>query len=166
MTLLQLLSVVPILLATIRPLIVVDGIPHRSLDRLDPSDIESFTVLKDASAAIYGTQAANGVILVTTKRGSIGKPTITLNANTGFNQPGVIPKMADAATYATMLNEIAYYSNPGDGRNQQFSADDITNLKTDRIHGDIQTPIGLKQYSNHGRSRIMKMFLFQEVPRT
>ena len=108
------------------PLIVVDGIPHRSLDRLDPSDIESFTVLKDASAAIYGTQAANGVILVTTKRGSIGKPTITLNANTGFNQPDVIPKMADAATYATMLNEVAYYSNPGGGRNQQFSADDIT----------------------------------------
>ena len=111
------------------PLIVVDGIPHRSLDRLDPSDIESFTVLKDASAAIYGTQAANGVILVTTKRGTIGKPTITLNANTGFNQPGVIPKMADAATYATMLNEVAYYSNPGGGRNQQFSADDITKFK-------------------------------------
>ena len=65
------------------PLIVVDGIPQRSLDRLDPSDIESFTVLKDASAAIYGTRAANGVILVTTKRGQLGKPTITVNMNAG-----------------------------------------------------------------------------------
>lgn len=107
------------------PLIVVDGIAHRSLERLDPSDIESFTVLKDASAAIYGTQAANGVILVTTKRGKIGKPTITLNVNSGYNQPGIIPKMADAATYATILNEIAYYSAPAKGRNQQYSDDDI-----------------------------------------
>ncbi len=107
------------------PLIVVDGIPHRSLDRIDPNDIESFSVLKDASAAIYGTQAANGVILITTKRGKIGKPTITLNMNSGYNQPGVIPKMADAATYATMLNEVAYYANPSGGLNQQFSTDDI-----------------------------------------
>lgn len=107
------------------PLIVIDGIPHRSLERLDPADIESFTVLKDASAAIYGTQAANGVILITTKRGKIGKPTITLNLNAGYNQPTVIPEMADAVTYATMLNEIAYYSNPSGGRNQQFSADDL-----------------------------------------
>ncbi len=111
------------------PLVVVDGIPHRSLERLDPSDIESFTVLKDASAAIYGTQAANGVILVTTKRGKIGKPTITLNMNSGYNQPGVIPKMADAATYATMLNEIAFYAAPSKGRFQQFTADDITKFQ-------------------------------------
>ncbi len=111
------------------PLVVIDGIPHRSLERLDPADIESFTILKDASAAIYGTQAANGVILVTTKRGKIGKPTITLNLNNGYNQPTVVPKMADAVTYATMLNEIAYYSNPGGGRNQQFSADDLTKFK-------------------------------------
>src|SRR4030042_1422373 len=93
------------------PLYVIDGIPNRSMARLDPSDVESFTVLKDASAAIYGTQAANGVILITTKRGRIGKPTITINGNYGFNQPTVIPEMADAATYSEMLNEIAYYPN-------------------------------------------------------
>ena len=51
------------------PLIVVDGVANRGMERLNPNDIESITILKDASAAIYGSQAANGVILVTTKRG-------------------------------------------------------------------------------------------------
>jgi TonB-dependent starch-binding outer membrane protein SusC len=111
------------------PLVVVDGIPHRSLDRLDPSDIETFTVLKDASAAIYGIEAANGVILVTTKRGSVGKPTITVNLNAGLNQPDVIPKMADATTYATILNEIAYYAAPSKGRNQVYTDADIQQFK-------------------------------------
>ena len=90
-------------------LVVVDGVPGRSLERIDPNSIESITVLKDASAAIYGAQAANGVILVTTKRGKLGQPTITANISFGFNQPTRLPKMADAATFATMLNEIAQY---------------------------------------------------------
>jgi hypothetical protein len=49
--------------------------------------------------------------------------------NTGYNQPGIIPKMADAATYAECLNEISYYAAPGKGRNQQFSAEDIQMFK-------------------------------------
>lgn len=89
------------------PLIVVDGIVGRNLERIDPASVESITVLKDASAAIYGARAANGVILVTTKRGSTGKPTIQLSLNQGWNTPTVLPKMADAATYATIQNEIA-----------------------------------------------------------
>ncbi len=107
------------------PLIIVDGIPFRNLDRLNPNDIESISVLKDASAAIYGMQAANGVILVTTRRGLPGKPMISINLNTGFNQPAKLPEMVDAATYATMLNEISYYNNPAGGRNQQYTPDDI-----------------------------------------
>jgi TonB-linked SusC/RagA family outer membrane protein len=93
------------------PLVVIDGVANRDMTRLDPSSIENVTVLKDASAAIYGAQAANGVILITTKRGSLGKPEVTVNFNQGLSQPTVIPKMADAPTYATMLNEIDYYSN-------------------------------------------------------
>jgi TonB-dependent starch-binding outer membrane protein SusC len=107
------------------PLIVVDGVPNRSMDRLNPNDIQSVTILKDASAAIYGSQAANGVILVTTKRGAIGKPQISLNMYYGFQQPTKIPDMANATQYATMLNEIAYYKNPAGGRNQKYSADDL-----------------------------------------
>lgn len=93
------------------PLVVVDGVPGRSLDRIDANSIESITVLKDASAAIYGSEAANGVILITTKRGKTGKPLITVNYNNGYNRPTMIPKMADAAEYATMLNEIDVYAN-------------------------------------------------------
>lgn len=103
------------------PLIVVDGIPGRNLERIDPSTIESISVLKDASAAIYGAQAANGVILITTKRGRVGKPTITASFNQGFGRPTVLPKMADAATYATMLNEIAYYA----GKTPVYTAQQI-----------------------------------------
>jgi len=107
------------------PLIVVDGVANRSMERINPSEIESVTILKDASAAIYGSQAANGVILVTTKRGSNGKPKVTINMNQGFNQPTRIPEMASAAQYATMLNEINYYKNPAGGRYSKYSADDI-----------------------------------------
>ncbi|MHA4807406.1 SusC/RagA family TonB-linked outer membrane protein [Flavitalea flava] len=91
------------------PLVVVDGVPGRQLERIDPSDIESVTVLKDASAAIYGARAANGVIMVTTKRGNSGKPTMNLSYDQGFVSPSVIPKMADAATWAKMVNEIKEY---------------------------------------------------------
>ncbi len=102
-------------------LIVIDGIANRSMERLDPSNIESITVLKDASAAIYGAQAANGVILITTKRGKKGKPKVTLNYNHGFGQPTVIPEMADAATYATMLNELDLYR----GHDIRYTDEDI-----------------------------------------
>lgn len=102
-------------------LVVVDGIPGRSLDRIDPNSIESITVLKDASAAIYGSQAANGVILITTKRGKVGKPQVVVNFSRGFNQPTVIPEMTNAAQYATALNELDLYA----GRQPRYTADDI-----------------------------------------
>lgn len=103
------------------PLIVVDGIANRSIERLNPQDIESVTILKDASAAIYGSQAANGVILVTTKKGRIGKPQITLTRNQGWSQPTIIPHTADAAEYAQMLNEISYYA----GQQPKYSEDEL-----------------------------------------
>lgn len=112
-------------------LIVVDGIPGQigGLERLDPNDIESVSVLKDASAAIYGNRAANGVILVTTKKGKIGKPTINYSFNQGFSSPTRLPKMADAATYAQIMNEISYDSNPAGGLNQSYSADQIEKFR-------------------------------------
>ena len=87
------------------PLIIVDGIADRSFSRLNPEDIESISVLKDASAAIYGSRAANGVILVTTKRGKEGKVKVNYNGSYTMAQPTRIPKMMNSYQYATYRNE-------------------------------------------------------------
>jgi TonB-linked SusC/RagA family outer membrane protein len=112
-------------------LVVVDGVPAQigGLERLDPNDIETMSVLKDASAAIYGNRAANGVILITTKRGKSGKPTINYSFNQGFSSPTRLPKMADAATYAQIMNEINYDTNPAGGLNQSYTAEQIQKFK-------------------------------------
>lgn len=112
-------------------LVVVDGIPGQigGLERLDPNDIESVSVLKDASAAIYGNRAANGVILVTTKRGKTGKPTISYSFNQGFSSPTRLPKLADAATYAQLMNEINFDSSPSGGMNQSYSEEQIQKFR-------------------------------------
>ena len=109
------------------PLIVVDGVPARQggLDRINPADVENISILKDASAAIYGSRAANGVILITTKRGREGPPQFSVNVTQGFNQPTVIPDMANAATYLTMLNEIDRYR----GDTPRRSAEEINRYR-------------------------------------
>jgi TonB-linked SusC/RagA family outer membrane protein len=89
------------------PLIVVDGVQGVSgWERINPNDIESISVLKDASAAIYGAQAANGVILITTKRGVSGKPSISYSFNQGLSQPTRVPKMASSAVFGEFVNEL------------------------------------------------------------
>ncbi|MBT1697320.1 TonB-dependent receptor [Fulvivirgaceae bacterium PWU4] len=110
------------------PLVVIDGVANRlgGLERLDPNDIESISVLKDASAAIYGAQAANGVILITTKRGSTSTgPVFNFTYNQGFAKPTRLPEMADAPTYARILNEIQYYRSSSGGLNQIYSEEEI-----------------------------------------
>lgn len=109
------------------PLIVIDGVPERAggFSRLDPNDIESFTVLKDASAAIYGARAANGVILITTRRGKSGLPTVSYNFNYGLRQPTRLPKMLDAATYAQAINEL----NTAVGQAVTYSETDIQKFR-------------------------------------
>ncbi|WP_298472948.1 TonB-dependent receptor [uncultured Maribacter sp.] len=95
-------------------LVVIDGIPDRAggLARINPADIDNISVLKDASAAIYGARAANGVILVTTKRGRQGKTEISYSFNQGWSKPTVLPDMADAPQYAELLNELRVYQLP------------------------------------------------------
>jgi len=105
------------------PLVVIDGIPGReSLTYLNPNDIENITVLKDASAAIYGQRSANGVILVTTKRGKKGdKPQITFSYDLGIQQPTRLMDMVDAPTFATLYNE----ANAKKGSGPQYREDEI-----------------------------------------
>jgi TonB-linked SusC/RagA family outer membrane protein len=88
------------------PLIVIDGVQNRGLNAFDPEDIASFTILKDANAlAVYGVAGANGVILITTKRGRVGKPSILLNYNQGITGFTKLPQLTDGPTYMRLRNE-------------------------------------------------------------
>lgn len=86
--------------------ILVDGFERESIDDLNIEDIETFTVLKDASAtAIYGSKGANGVVLITTKRGKDGKLNVNVKLETSYNTRTKTPKFVDGVTYASLLNE-------------------------------------------------------------
>jgi TonB-linked SusC/RagA family outer membrane protein len=94
------------------PLILVDGV-ERSFNNIDPEDIESFSILKDASAtAVYGVRGANGVILITLKKGRAGKSTINFQYNQGITQFTKVPQFSDGVTYMLMANEAYKNSNP------------------------------------------------------
>ena len=87
------------------PLVLVDGFEF-DMDKLDPSTVESVSILKDAAAAsIYGAKAGNGVILITTKRGSAGKVSVSYNGYFGIQQPIYLPDFVDGATYMEYINE-------------------------------------------------------------
>ncbi|MCV9389268.1 SusC/RagA family TonB-linked outer membrane protein [Reichenbachiella ulvae] len=93
------------------PLVLVDGI-ERNMNDVDPNDVATLTVLKDASAtAVYGVKGANGVILITTKRGQIGKPTLKIDANMAFKSVSRIPRTLGSyegleARNAAIVNEL------------------------------------------------------------
>jgi len=111
---------------TTKPLIVIDGIPDRSLYEIDPNDIESISVLKDASAAIYGSRAANGVILVTTKSGTNEKATLSYQYSIGFKNPTILPKVANAGEYAQYVSDYQTY----EGLTRLYSDRDIELYKS------------------------------------
>ncbi len=107
------------------PLIVIDGIPRTNDDfqRLDPNDIDNISVLKDASAAIYGVRAANGVVLITTKKGRNNKIELNYSGSFTFQIPSGLPKTIDAIQYLTLRNERALHNINGGSpifNDQQF----------------------------------------------
>lgn len=95
------------------PLLVIDGVPRDNISRLDPNDIESISVLKDASAAIYGVRAANGVVLVTTKKGSKDKLELRYSGNFGWQKPSGLPRGVGAVDYMTLANERSMHNVDG-----------------------------------------------------
>ena len=109
------------------PLVLVDGI-ERSLSNISPEEIESFSVLKDATA-VYGVRGANGVILVQTKRGQIGKPRIQIKADYGFSAPTMLPEFVDGAKYMEVMNVASQFSSGKDMYTQ--AAIDATRNGTD-----------------------------------
>jgi len=96
------------------PLVIVDGVPVGDVNQVNPADIENLTVLKDAaSASIYGSRAASGVILITTKRAKSGQGSFNYTVENGFDTPTQIPDMVNAVGYMNMVNEM----NWNDGAN-------------------------------------------------
>ncbi|RZK47538.1 MAG: TonB-dependent receptor [Pedobacter sp.] len=89
-----------------QPLILVDGVP-RDFMALDPREVETISVLKDASAtAVYGVRGANGVIMITTRRGHVGTPVIDVNVEQSFQAPTRLPEMTNAYDYAVLRNQV------------------------------------------------------------
>ena len=96
------------------PLIVVDGVQRNNINQIDPEAIDNVTVLKDAAAvAPYGLGGANGVLLITTKRGKLGAPTLTLNSYYGIQTPTYVPKPLNAQDYMSLTNEAYLNDNLG-----------------------------------------------------
>ncbi|EMR03166.1 SusC/RagA family TonB-linked outer membrane protein [Cesiribacter andamanensis] len=94
------------------PLYVVDGVPTNDTRSLNPADIESISILKDASsAAIYGAQGANGVVLITTKRGKEEKPRFEFSAYRGFSQVWNTLKVLNSEQYRDLMQELGYNTN-------------------------------------------------------
>lgn len=87
------------------PLFIVDGVPRDDFSRMDPNDIESISVIKDASAAVYGVRAADGVVVVTTKKGTNEKFQLSYSGNVNLSTSSGMPRSMDAFQYMTMTNE-------------------------------------------------------------
>ena len=131
-----------------QPLFVIDGYIYpndvkvgntyqnlgaEAFNNLDPSEVESISVLKDASAAVYGARAANGVILVTTKKGKMGKPSISYSGNFGFTDEVSRPNMLNAYDYGRLYNAVVAADPTNTSLNHTtalFQADELEAMKS------------------------------------
>ncbi len=138
---------------TSSPLVLVDGV-ERDYSQIDPEDIESFSVLKDASAtAVFGVRGANGVILITTKRGETSKPVVDLRASFTMNTPINLPEKLGAYDFARLKNEalmnvgeVPEYS-PYDLEMYRTGESPYTHPDNDYI-GDLLKDVTTKQQYN------------------
>ncbi len=119
-------------IGTSDPLVIVDGVPVGSVDDVNPNDVESMSVLKDAAAAsIYGSRAASGVILITTKRGKLGTTSINYRYEYGIEKPTAMPTYTTAIPYMKYANEQKWNDNGNVGSEYPvFTQDYINNFAT------------------------------------
>lgn len=116
------------------PLILVDGIP-RAMDNITADEVETFTVLKDAAAtAVYGAEGANGVVLITTKRGKSQKPTLDVRTEFSMVTPTRMPEMLDSYNYLSLFNEATWESMGTPNQWTKPWSDDV--LEMYRTHAD------------------------------
>ena len=109
------------------PLVIVEGVPG-DINQVNPDDVENMTVLKDAaSASIYGSRAAAGVIVITTKHAKEDDLSLAYNFEYGVEIPTNLPKFVGAQRYMEMFNELRYNDNPSGGWYQRFTEDEVAN---------------------------------------
>ncbi|MBX0290408.1 TonB-dependent receptor [Hymenobacter sp. HSC-4F20] len=131
------------------PLFIVDGVQYNSIQDINPNDIQSMEVLKDAaSTAIYGSRGANGVIIVTTKKGAAGQPRVTINSYYGITDAVYYPRVNDAAAYVAQKREANRTTGTWTG-----PADD----------SKIFTPLEIQNIANGTGTDWMDMLLRQGV---
>lgn len=124
------------------PLIIVDGVQCDNIDYVNANDVESVSVLKDAAAAsIYGSKAAAGVILITTKRGDESSLSLSYNGEFGWELPTTQPTMVGVTRYLEMSNELLYNDNPAAGYFQLYTADQVKNWVRYNATNPDQYPI-------------------------
>lgn len=108
------------------PLIIVDGVPVDNLNDVNPNDVQDMSVLKDAaSASIYGSRAAAGVILVTTKRAKSGEVSLNYTTEYGFEKPTALPDYVDVKRYMQMVNELRWNDNGNNANEYPLYAKDV-----------------------------------------
>lgn len=110
------------------PLVVIDGVPRDNMAKIDAEDIESISVLKDASAAVYGVRAANGVILITTKKGNKGHASVSYSGNMTWQVPTNFPDLVEAADIMTLINEKVIH-NVDESANRTYSLEEIADYR-------------------------------------
>lgn len=140
------------------PLIVVDGMPlNGGLNQVNMNDVESLQVLKDASStAIYGSRGANGVVIITTKRGTAGKASVTFDVSSGISQATEMLQVLDASQFATLHNEIL--SNAGLAPNPDFQNPSSLGKGTDWVdtffNAGFQNNYTLSYMSGNDQSKV------------
>ncbi|MDA3890715.1 MAG: TonB-dependent receptor [Salinivirgaceae bacterium] len=161
------------------PLYVVDGVPTTDTRSINPSDVESVSILKDASsAAIYGAQGANGVVIITTKRGTTGKPKVNLDMYTGFSQVWKTIDVLDGPQYRELMEEMGqetdwdlYNKNTdwqdeifqnGASQNVQVALSGANNNTNYYVSGGFVKQVGAVRSSEMSRANF-KINLDQEV---
>ena len=124
------------------PLVIVDGVPVSDVNQVNPNDIENLTVLKDAaSASIYGSRAAAGVILITTKRAKTDQASIQYSYENGFDKPTQLPDYMRAQRYMELVNELRW-NDAGNGSNRfpTFSQDLLTDYNQKHLSDPDRYP--------------------------
>lgn len=112
------------------PLVVIDGVPRNNMARLDPEDVESISVIKDASGAVYGSRAANGVVIITTKKGTkTGVANISYSGNMSWQTPSNYPNLVDAADWMSLYNESQKHNVDNSSVVPKYSAEEIESYR-------------------------------------